>query len=121
MAFRVPTFNLLCNVWSGTAASPPLAPAGAPRIVGVPCNLRVGRIIEDAAPYGVQLSVAALTDIRFTGLGGLRGDNVEVPAGSGRFYQVYTGDDVGKGFPNEYRLFGLSKVSFQAIWPVPFP
>jgi hypothetical protein len=29
---------------------------------------------------------------------------IELPSGSGRFYQTFAMDDRGKGFPNEYRV-----------------
>jgi hypothetical protein len=56
-------------------------------------------------------------------------DLLEVPTGSGRWYLVAYVDDVGKGFPNEYRMaivwkvFGDDGLTFFNFppWPVPIP
>jgi hypothetical protein len=46
---------------------------------------------------------------------------VEVPAGSGRYYEVVQVDDAGKGFPNEHRIAGLIATVDLGMWPVPYP
>lgn len=132
MAFSVPDFNLTCNIYTGPWD------VGLLRVVS-PCNLRMGRggiqaISSDAGSflsYGnqPQLLLPAGTDIRDVSCS-LVFDNVEVPAGSGRFYCVMLVDDVGKGFPNEFRCATIGKV-FQGVlgsgsypglfWPAPIP
>ena len=65
------------------------------------------------------LLLPALTDVRYTGVGGTSDsfyDIVEVPAGSARWYWVLSVDDAGKGFANEHRVAEL-----QAIEPLPVP
>lgn len=131
MAFSVPTFNLLCDVYTGPWTGKVL------RLADVPCNLALGRRVQQIyaaefnAPYGPSapnLLVASLTDIRDQHCGG-DSDLVEVPKGTGRWYVVSIVDDVGKGFPNEYRLCGLQKISqatspgnFPGLhWPTPIP
>jgi hypothetical protein len=59
------------------------------------------------------------TDIRSGVLG--TADDVEVPAGSGRFYEVEFVDDVGKGFANEYRVALLIQTTAWGAWPLPYP
>jgi hypothetical protein len=66
----------------------------------------------------MELLVEKGTDIR-DGSATVRGDTVECPAGTGRFYRVGYVDDVAKGFPNEYRVALLSKRG--PSWPTPIP
>ena len=57
------------------------------------------------------------TDIRdLKAAGG--GDLVEVPSGSGRFYNIAFVDDIGLGFPNEHRFAMAVGIP---TWPIPFP
>jgi hypothetical protein len=60
------------------------------------------------------------SDIR-DGLTSTGYDAVEVPSGSGRYYTVIFVDDVGKGFPNEYRMAFLVKSDVNGDWPTPIP
>jgi len=76
----------------------------------------------------MQLLLPALTDVR-SGVVAAVPDFVEVPAGSGRWYQVYAVDDIGKGFANEHRIAVILAVSALVnptayagiVWPVPIP
>lgn len=102
MAFRVPNFNLVVNIWrrngvAGVYALPDVVTAG---------NLSHGRRVMVSAFAGnspMELLLPKLTDIRAV-WNAVVYDVVEVPAGSQRFYQVTHVDDVAKGFANEYRL-----------------
>lgn len=106
MAFRVPTFNLDVNLWRTPAvvsASPTLT---------FRANLSRGERIFQIPVYASQpwdmvsqmiLLCPALTDIRPPTGFLTPQDLVEVPAGSGRYYQVIDVDDTAKGFANEYR------------------
>jgi len=125
MAYRIPTFNLLCDVWHGLPSG--TIPITDPDIESLACQLRwMGRgpaetlsspqNIQDSWQCGITLLVPALTDIRDE-LSGTFADIVEVPKGSARIYEVKYADDVGKGFANEYRIAYLAKI----IWPVPAP
>ncbi len=132
MAFSVPSFPLTANVFS-----PPWP--GVFRLA-TPCNLGMGRRVNHPTDGGFggppsiltivnTILVPALTDIRdYCNLAGQ--DFVEVPAGSNRFYIVQSVDDVGKGFPNEYRIVQIGKVRDGAdgagtypgyFWPTPIP
>jgi hypothetical protein len=126
MAFTIPTFNLVCNVWRGIGHS------GAPDIVNLACNLQFGRkphILDLQENVGINaqgqamfLLVPAGSDLR-DGMttSGFR-DTVEVPSGTGRFYVVWAVDDVGKGFSNEYRVATISKSTSPVFaWPEPIP
>jgi hypothetical protein len=131
MAFTVPTFNLLCNVYTGPWVSKVL------RIPDLPCNLAIGRRVQQEiqafgpGAFGASspcLLVPALTDIRDLSCVDVS-DIIECPSGSGRWYGVTIVDDMAKGFSNEYRLVGLTKacnnnsdVEFAGVyWPVPIP
>ncbi len=135
MAFTVPTFNLTCDIYDGPYDSRVL------RLSAVPCNLAMGRRVQldfhDPTGFGfgagtAALLVPALTDIRDVAqLSPMTNpyDIVEVDPGSGRWYVVNSVDDVGKGFPNEYRFAFLAKLSSNSglanttglYWPIPMP
>jgi hypothetical protein len=133
MTFTLPTFNLVVDVYTG----PWLAKVLRLSVMG---NLARGRRVQQAfetadtpqISLGGQplysLLLPALTDIR-DGNQGVEPDILEIPTGSGRWYAVAAYDDVGKGFPNEYRSAFVLKVS-QAVssttyaglfWPIPCP
>lgn len=120
VAYRLPTFNLIVNLWHGGNVPP-----AAPDLVTIG-NLTPGR--RHITPYalgpaGAQdlanmyLLLPAGTDIRDS-KGGTGDDLAEVPAGSGRFYMVRFVDDVASGFANEHRFAQLAGLG---PWPVPFP
>jgi hypothetical protein len=119
MSFTLPTFNLTVNIF--TAATPLVL-----RVVTVG-NLAWGRRVNVASTggtdaIGVPLVTMSLllppgTDIRGPLAPGFA-DRVEVPAGTGRFYEVAFVDDIGKGFPNEHRCAVLEQTSPQ---PIPLP
>jgi hypothetical protein len=118
--FRIPAFPLVVNVWR--AATPT---SFSPDVVS-PGNLQMGRAVVattgiPATPSTdtqlVRLLLPALTDVRDSFSAG-GPDQVEVPAGSARFYFVKQVDDVAKGFPNEFRLAVIAKVY---PWPAPIP
>jgi hypothetical protein len=60
----------------------------------------------------------ALTDIEDSLSGPSGNDKTEIPAGSGRFYEIIEVDDVAKGFNNEHRYGLLRKFG---SWPAPIP
>jgi hypothetical protein len=131
MAFSVPDFNLLCDVYTGPWVGKVL------RIVGLPCNLAFGRRVQTNYVTGFDgggvaavsnLLVPARSDVRdYSCVSGY--DVFEVPSGTGRFYYSSAVDDVGRGFPNEYRIVILAKVAFNVnnaeypggFWPTPIP
>jgi hypothetical protein len=119
--YVLPTFNLDVGVWRhGTA--PPAVPA-----VRLSGNLSPGEITGAGALESVPmmpgyqvpmfLRVAAGS---YIGDGKAAGgaDNVEIPFGSGRTYDVVFVDDIACGFANEHRLAVLLGKS---PWPTPFP
>jgi hypothetical protein len=119
MPFKLPSFNLVCNIWS-VGALPPL-----PARLSPACNLAWGRRVNPLPSGGSEVVMTLLlpagTDIRssltFSGA-----DVVEVPAGSGRFYSVFGVDDIAKGFANEHRGAILLGVRLGgAFWPTPIP
>lgn len=125
MAFRLPTFNVTVNIWRSTNSH-----TNPPDVVTVG-NLSPGRLVSVSgtnpflvAPGSIVafmlLRLPPLTDIEDGILSGtLSPDQVEVPAGSGRFYRSVYVDDIAKGFANEHRFAYVVKGSIP--WPVPYP
>lgn len=105
MAYRLPVFNTLCNIWD----NPPVPPA--PPSDTVLCNLAWGRRVAVPSTggtdtLGVVLMTMTLLVPSGTVLQGdpnlLTGSIVEVPAGSGRMYNVAMADMIAVGFANEH-------------------
>lgn len=131
MPFRLPTFNLVCNLGSSDSLFFPgdFPPPAVWRLVNQPCQLAYGRRINSANGGGYTtggtpgfhsyLLLPPLTDVRgvqdVTGLP----DQVEVPAGSGRYYTVAWVEDIGKGFPNEHRSADIYPYLYS--WVPPYP
>lgn len=118
-AHKVPQFPLSVGIWRSNNAT-----------TNPPSILTVGQLVVGAthtqpfltsgiSPNNVtqSLYLPKLTDIR-DAHSTLGQDTVEVPRGSGRFYQVLLFDDVAKGFPNEFRIAFISK---KPPWPTPAP
>jgi hypothetical protein len=132
MSFSVPSFPLVCEIFTG----PWLAKASRGTS---PCNLALGRrgvVFPDFEPSGIQVQTGPIyilfpagTDVRDMNCNMPDQDLVEVPQGSGRWYAVSLVDDVGKGFANEHRYALLNKVSARVnatdfaglFWPIPIP
>jgi hypothetical protein len=112
--FVVPTFNLTVNIWRNATSI--LSP---PDLVSV-CQLRM--VKDDFAGNSsvdvgtMFLCLPALTDVRPRNSISFH-DNCEVPAGSGRIYQIVAVDDVGKNFFNEYRVALITPI--YQMWSVP--
>jgi hypothetical protein len=114
---------LTCNIFTGGVFTTPA------RVVSL-CNLawgrRVGSVLTAAGSLtqpasNLTLLLPAFTDIRDS-LCSTGYDGVEVPAGSGRVYNVFLVDDLGKGFPNEHRgALLLKTVNGVLPWPTPIP
>jgi len=126
MAFSVPQFPLLCNIFSSNLIA-------EPRLVDVKCNLAWGRRVSHPSigsalngtdvsfPGTITLLLPKETDIRDRFNDGGQ-DAVECPAGSLRFYSVVYVDDIGKGFDNEHRAAVLEKRGNEVgLWPTPIP
>lgn len=123
MAFRVPTFNLTCNLYRN-----PIAIPGPPTSTFM-VNLSAGRrVMESGAGSFFFIGYAQvcyalcpkLTDIRamsnFAPV-----DILEIPAASGRYYYAMHVMDVAKGFANEYREVVLIQVNADTILALPYP
>ncbi len=119
MAFKLPTFNLVANVWHGSTVIPPVR---SPDLSPV-CNLTPGRRMllkappATTAPGYMQLLLPFGTDVRSTIYGGVA-DTVECPAGSGRFYTVDWIDNSGTGFANQHVVALLLQAG---TWSPPTP
>lgn len=124
MSFLAPNFNLTANVWRNAVF---VLPPPAPTLVtpAVLFGKHLPFSIAGAPPGKVELliyiGVPKLTDVRGTA-GGNGADEIELPAGSGRYYAVQLVDDVGKGYLNEYRVaFCLQENRVGGYWPYPTP
>ncbi len=131
MAFTLPDFNLTCDIYTGPWLTKVLR-------VSSSCNLAIGRRVSyfstdwgagAPATHGLPtLLFPPGTDVRDGSCNGVQ-DVVEVPSGSGRWYQVLGVDDSGKGFSNEHRWAHVSKIysqmnpiAFPGLqWPTPIP
>lgn len=126
MPFAAPVFNLSVKIWRSTnAVTNPADVTTSGNLTPGSRNTFVNNPPSSAATsFNVTyLALPKLTDIRGL-LNALRGDTVEAPAGSGRYYICQFVEDVGKGFPNEYRravLWQNHTVAFAPIWPLPTP
>lgn len=117
--YVLPTFNLTANVYTGANFANP------PRIA-ITVNLTPGRRGEQPlSPAAGLAATSGAMYILLPPLLDLRGplnaggaDGLEIPAGSGRQYQVAQVDDIGKGFPNEHRFAVIFPVG---VWPTPIP
>lgn len=128
MAFSVPSFPLLANISQPDSLGDLRAPTPPFREVDVPCNLAWGRRVNTMSTGGtgfsgvpvncIDLLLPKLTDVRGP-QDSVGPDLAEVPAGSGRWYQVTCVDDVAKGFTNEYRIAVLFALVGQ--WTAPYP
>lgn len=127
MAFRLPTFNLVCNVATCDTPNVAAIPTGPLRLVNEPCQLTYGRRVNVSSTGGttiagvltlaMNLLVGKLVDVRGP-QDTVSFDMVEVPAGTGRWYQCAAVDDIGKGFSNEHRtacIFALA-----GSWAAPY-
>jgi len=124
MPYRLPDFNLLCNVWHGKEGLPDIAGVD-PDIENQPCGLRFprGHIQEliyfkddppdEKAYYYMHLMVPMGTEL-LTTTDATFGDIVEVEAGSQRYYRVMYFDRVAYGHPNEFWQGFLQKIAFVA-------
>lgn len=126
MAFRLPNFNLLCNISQPPAPGFPGIPIGPFRITNQACQLTYGHRVNVASTGGTTAAgvITMTMNLLLPKLVDIRGpqsntffDMVEVPAASGRWYQVVFVDDIGKGFSNEHRTAGI----FAFSWTAPYP
>lgn len=128
MAYRLPTFNILCNLSQPDLANTPQIPSAPYRVPDQICQLTYGRRVQVASTGGtaepgtpilcMNLLLPKGADVRGP-QDVLSFDMAEVPAGSGRWYQVVGVDDIGRGFDNEHRsatLFALAD-----SWVPPYP
>lgn len=116
MAFILPTFNIQVNIWRGPQGIPPV---GAP-VLSPFGNLTPGRRTANTALQTLPemyLLLPALTDVR-SFINAIAPDLLEIPAGSGRYYDAGFIDDVSKGFPTEHRLVVMYQ---RKPWPAPMP
>lgn len=128
MAFRLPTFNLLCNI-SIPGVPGTQVPAVAPyRLTNQACQLTYGQRsqVASASGTGNQGTLVLCMNLLLPPLTDIRGpqdvvsfDSVEVPAGSGRWYYVFGVDDIGKGFSNEHRSASIYAIA--GTWAPPYP
>ena len=132
MSFTLPEFPLSVDIYTGPWLSKSLR-------VSTVGNFAFSRRVQQqgqatpmtSATGGSSQSILLLprlTDIR-SKIVAPAYDLVEIPSGSGRWYQVFVVDDIGKGFSNEHRaavVFQISAFSNGVdyaglVWPVPMP
>jgi len=128
MGFKLPTFNLKCNISQPDVVDVVAIPDEPYRIYDQECQLTYGRRVQVSSTGGTtEVGVLTLTMNLLLPKGAdVRGpqdkvtfDMVEVPAGSGRWYQVVGVDDIGKGFDNEHRTASI--FALKRSWTPPYP
>jgi len=128
MAFKLPTFNLKCNISQPDAAGVAGVPTAPYRLTDQTCQLTFGRRVQVASTGGTtEVGVLTLTMNLLLPKGiDVRGpqdvtsfDMVECPSGSGRWYTVVGVDDIGKGFANEHRTASI--YALKGSWTPPYP
>lgn len=127
MAFRLPSFNLLCNITTCDVPNTPAIPTGPYRLTDQECQLTYGRRVQVASTGGtttagvlvlvMNLLLPVETDIRGP-QDTVSFDMVEVPSGTGRWYYVAGVDDIGKGFANEHRTASIYALA--GSWVAPY-
>lgn len=127
MSFALPSFPLLCNISTCDVPNVPGVPHNPPRLMAVPCNLAWGRRSNSMSTGGTNVAgvIVSATDLLLPPRTDVRGpqdtisaDMIECPRGSGRWYFVTAVDDVGKGFPNEYRIAVI--IALAGSWIAPY-
>src|SRR5215467_12440895 len=97
MAYKLPTFNLVCNISQPDVAGTPAVPSPPFRLEAQTCQLTYGRRVQVTSTGGTsEAGVLTLSMNLLLPKGvDVRGpqdvvsfDMVEVPAGSGRWYVV---------------------------------
>lgn len=124
MAFTVPSFNLAVDVWNGPVGTGTYRFSTMGNLQHAR-RMNIGQPIltgPDLAQGAMYLLLTKYEDVRdnFSVEGS---DLVEVPALSGRWYQVIVVDDVAKGFANEFRCAIIMKSLGPSgeSWPTPIP
>jgi hypothetical protein len=128
MPFRLPSFNITCNITTCDVPNVAAVPTGPIRLAGVSCQLTFGRRVNVSSTGGtttagvltiaMSLLLPPFTDIRGP-QDTVSFDMAEVPAGSGRWYAVIGVDDIGKGFSNEHRTAAIFALA--GSWVAPYP
>lgn len=127
MPFRLPTFNLDCNLSAPDVPNVPGIPSAPFRVNALECQLTYGRRTNAMSTGGtatpgvplqtMNLLLPALSDVRGP-QDTISFDMAEVPAGSGRWYAVFFVDDIAKGFSNEHRSAGI--LALAGTWVAPY-
>jgi hypothetical protein len=121
--YRLPTFNLTCNIWHVPNQWP------LPPDLVVMGNLTPGRRVTtqwwnwsqdvDLPSIFEMVLLPKLTDVRDVSNNPANNpDQMEVPAGTKRLYIVQFQYDIAKGFPNEHRCAIIQRIN---PFPTPTP
>jgi len=124
MAYVIPSFNLVCALYSWADWGGVWPPTGDPRKVDQVCALIYGRRVnsvvendnvEDKGTAGAMNVVFPVgADVR--GNERLDGpDLMECPTNSGRWYRVIQTDTIGYGWPNAHGTAWVAAIP--ASWP----
>lgn len=121
MAYRLPIFNLSCDIWN--APADPLT--DPPSVSNVPCQLYANKIVATDFTHSnpslwfvaQTIRLPAGTDVRFDTTGAAVLTKIECPRGSSVFYEVHQVADFHKGFLNEYRVAYV----LMDVCPFPLP
>ncbi len=144
MAFILPTFNLLSNVWNPGVVQAVFPVIPPPTHSNVPCQLRAPPPASTASWYFFEtwpwmwILFPKGTDVRAPNAAAYNPPQdygvIECPSGSTEFFYITNVIDTAKGFTNEYRValcvpslaFEYDAVAlfgglFVPAWPTPYP
>lgn len=124
MPFKVPTFNLTCDIYTANDLG-----INPPRLADVPCQWRgiakltaLDSVFAVSGPPAIstEILLPAGTDVRGSVDGALEQEDDIILSVFGVTRPFYVLDvyDVARGFANEYRIAVVRKLPY---WAVPIP
>lgn len=106
--FRLPVFNIHCDVYARLPSGLP----GALQISNLPCQL-----YDNATLVAKVLRYPKGTDIRMGGQNAGGGHVINCPSGSNNWYQTATTFQCHRGFDNEYWATLLNRIDPPSTYP----
>lgn len=118
----VPMFPLTMDIYWNTFGL--LPPVGPPNVAAVPCQHVVGELMSWQNPAAANYNLSYVKCPKATDIHFLRGpmgpDYIELPVGSGLWYQVTYVINMSRGFTNEHRCVMVFPVPGPGF-PIPIP
>lgn len=126
MKHNLPRFPSLANIWrAGNAVTNP-PDLTTPAELHLTTQTGIVTTVTTSRRELLQrmIYLPKRTDVRPDWAAG-QGDNIELPAGSGRYYLAVDVDDIARDFPNEFRVAAViptnAGVGPVTLWTMPMP